>query len=335
MRLPADAPRIAPWTSSQIPLVWFTPVMGLCGLAMAWRKGEQILGVAVGWSTLPFACALAAFAFAAANLGLAVRRHPAILLRDWRDPARINAFATVTLAPILVASFLAEPAPALAEPIWLFGVLLHLGLTFVSLRRWIDARDLAVTSLGPIWFMPIVGNLLVPVAGVELGHLDLSWFCFSVGIAFWPLLLGLVLHRLFFHAPLEDELHPTLFILISPPAVGFVAYLTLAGAVDRIALVLFDLTLFALLFLATLLPRLVRRRFSMLWWSFSFPTTAATVAIVDRAQALGGTMAFACGAAMILVSTVVVAGLGLWTLRVLAVETFAAISAGAGPSRAG
>lgn len=327
-----SAARIAPWAPMQIPLVWFTPVMGLVGLAMAWRKCELLLGSTAGWSILPFGLALVACAFAAINLLLSARRHPILLASDWRDASRINAFATVTLAPLLIATFLAPSAPEWAEPVWLCGVVLHLGLTLIALRRWLDAQELPVTALGPIWFMPIVGNLVAPLAGVELGHGDLSWFCFSIGIAFWPLLLGLVLHRLFFHAPLDEDLHPTLFILLSPPAVGFVAYLALTGAVDRVARVLFDLTLFALLFLATLVPRLVRRRFSMLWWSFSFPMTAATVAVLEHARTSGSSTALASGGAMVVLSTIIVAALLVWTLRTLAVE---AISSSAGPFGAG
>lgn len=308
---------IAPWVPSQIPYAWFTPVMGTCGLAMVWRKGGQLLGISAAWSYVPFAVSVALFAFAAISFVLAWRRFPHVLRDDWRDASRINSFATITLSIILISTYLAGPQPAFAAPLWFVGIVGHLALTLVALRRWIDSRSVAVTSLGPVWFMPIVGHLLIPVAGVELGYVDISWFCFAIGIAFWPLLLGLILNRLFFHEPLGDDVRPTMFILLSPPAVAYVAYVRLIAQVDQLAVVLLDLTLFTLLFLTTLVPRLMQLRFTMVWWSFSFPMTAASVAMIEFAQATGGSLHRILAVCLLVVCTAIVAGLSIWTTRTL------------------
>ena|GEM_PF-3316996 len=71
--------------------------------------------------------------------------------------------------------------------------------------------------------------MLVPVAGVPLGYTDISWFFFSIGILFWGMLLTIIFYRVLFDNPLEERLMPTLFILIAPPAVGFIAYTRLTG----------------------------------------------------------------------------------------------------------
>lgn len=73
------------------------------------------------------------------------------------------------------------------------------------------------TGLVQSW---IVGSIIIPIAGVKHGFVELSWFFFSVGLIFWLILLVIVLYRMFFHAPIAEKLMPTLFILFAPPAIG-------------------------------------------------------------------------------------------------------------------
>ena len=89
-----------------------------------------------------------------------------------------------------------------------------------------------------------MGNVLVPVAGVPLGYPEISWFFFCIGLVFWLILLTIIFCRVLFHHPIPDKLMPTLFILIAPPAVGFIAYLRLAGELDSFARVLYFTGLF-------------------------------------------------------------------------------------------
>ena len=98
--------------------------------------------------------------------------------------------------------------------------------------------------MNPSWFIPIVGNILVPIAGVPLGYTDISWFFFSIGIVFWPVLLTIIFYRIIFHPALPGKLIPTFFILIAPPAVGFLSYMKLTGEMDNFARILYFSGLF-------------------------------------------------------------------------------------------
>ena len=153
-----------------------------------------------------------------------------------------------------------------------------------------------------------------PVA-VEFGYLEPSWFFFSVGIFFWPILLALILYRLFFHEPLPQRLAPTIFILLAPPAVGFLAYLRLTDSFDAFARVLFYVMLLTLLLLATKLPHFARLPFFPSSWAYSFPLAAATVASFEFAQRLGSPLALALAGALAAAATLVIAALVVLTLR--------------------
>jgi len=71
---------------------------------------------------------------------------------------------------------------------------------------------------------------------------------------------------------------PTLFILIAPPAVGFMAYVKLTGGLDAFAQVLFNFALFLTILLLSQLPRFARLPFFMSWWAYSFPLAAMSIA---------------------------------------------------------
>ena len=133
---------------------------------------------------------------------------------------------------------------------------------------------------------PIVGALIVPIASVVHGFMEISWFFFSVGILFWGVLFTIVLYRVIFHPPIPARLLPTLAILFAPPAIAFISYTKLVGlsaaeggpdAFDRI-LYYFSLFMLALVLLKS--RAFVRLRFALSWWATSFPLAAHTLATI-------------------------------------------------------
>ena len=123
-----------------------------------------------------------------------------------------------------------------------------------------------------------MGNVLVPLAGVSLGYSEISWFFFSVGVLFWLILQTIIFNRILFHSPLPEKLLPTLFILIAPPSVGFVALVKLTGSFDAFAHMLYYIALFFTLLLFTQFNRFIRLPFFLSSWAYTFPLASITVA---------------------------------------------------------
>ncbi|MEA3292458.1 MAG: SLAC1 anion channel family protein, partial [Pseudomonadota bacterium] len=143
-----------------------------------------------------------------------------------------------------------------------------------------------INHINPAWFIPVVGNILVPIAGVPLGYPEISWFFFSIGIVFWLVLLTIFFNRIIFHDPMPQRLVPTFFILIAPPAVAFIAWFKLGGELDAFARVLYYTALFFSLLLATQIGKFARLPFFLSWWAYSFPLAALTVATMLMYQEL-------------------------------------------------
>ena len=175
----------------------------------------------------------------------------------------------------------------MASFLWFIGVPVQLALTLMVLNAWIHRTTFEVQHMSPAWFIPVVGNILVPITGVALAAYQVSWFFFSVGLLFWVLLLAIIFNRVIFHQPLTERLAPTLFILIAPPAVGFLAHTRLVGHLDTLAYVLYYSALFLGLVLVTQFRMFARLSFYLSWWAYSFPVAALTLATMQMYQYTG------------------------------------------------
>lgn len=132
----------------------------------------------------------------------------------------------------------------MAFGLWAAGSLVHLAFTFAILSSWMHHTHYDIKHANPAWFIPVVGNLFVPICGVLFAPAELSWFFFSIGVVFWIVLMTIVFYRVFFHEPIPARLQPTLFILLAPPAVGFIAYGPLVPQLDGFGRVLYYTALF-------------------------------------------------------------------------------------------
>jgi tellurite resistance protein len=269
----AEASRLA-----HFPISFFATVMGLAGLAIAWEKAQSSLGLGLPLA-LPLVGLTAAVFLAVLALYLAkLVRHPAAVVQELRHPVKLSFFPTISISIILLGTASLPLLPTLAHALWWIGTGLHLAFTLYVLNAWIQQEHFEVQHMNPAWFIPVVGNVLVPIAGLPLGYVELSWFFFSIGMLFWVVLFTIIFYRVLFHHPIPARLTPTLFILIAPPAVGFVSYTRLAGGLDSFGRVLFFSAVFLTLLLFTQIGRFARLQFFLSWWAYSFPLAAITIA---------------------------------------------------------
>ncbi len=292
---------------------WFAPVMGWSGLAMAWHRATDRFGETA--HAVSLACALLAAAiFAIVLVASLVRahRHRGALAEDFRHPVQHAFVAAFPVSVILLATnALTHGVPlAWVEPAWFAGVMLQLAVTVWVIARWIGGR-VQWPSLTPILYIPIVGNILVPLAGIPLGYPALSWFFFGIGLFFWPVLTALMLARLA-HQPLPERLMPSWFITIAPPAVGGSAAIGLGMADTMLPAALGVAAVFTIACVVRV-PAIVRGPFGMPAWAASFPLAALT-ALTLRAAPVA-TAAGAIGILLLAVSSAVLVSLTLATIK--------------------
>lgn len=291
------------------PVAWFAMIMGLTGLSLAWHKAEGILNLNFAPSPWLLLLASGLFALLAALYAAKVIKYRAAANKEWAHPIKMHFVPAVSISLILLSiAWLPVSAPY-SKLLWMAGVALHLTLTLYVITQWMHHSKFEIVHLNPAWFIPVVGNILIPIAGVAHAPLEVSWFFFSIGIVFWPVLLTIILYRVIFHASLPERLMPTLFILIAPPAVGFLSYVRLTGEVDAFAQVLYHSALFFTLLLFSQLRQFTSLKFFLSWWAYSFPLAAITIASLVMFEHNGSTFFLRLSGILLGIASVVIAGL--------------------------
>ncbi len=260
--------------------------MGLAGTSLAWTRGAQLLGGPKIIGEALFWVAFAAFLAIAIAYSTKAVRHPASVRAEFHHPVRLAFAPTMSIGLLLLATASIDFYPNLSAVLWWIGMAAQFILTLYVVSAWLSRPTFAAGHVTPAWFIPPVGMIVVPLAGVSHAPLELSWFAFSVGIVFWLGLLPVVLTRLFLHEqPLPPQLMPTLAILIAPPAVGFLALQRLHGGElnDFSRILFYSAVFFAALFIAQL-GQLRRLPFFISWWAYSFPLAALSIATTVMAS---------------------------------------------------
>lgn len=292
---------------------WFTTVMGLTGLALAWHRAVPLMGeMASAVAVLAGALGAAVFVVLLVASVLRIRRHPEAWAEDLRHPVRHAFAAAVPIGAMLVATVavaLFGPQP-LAAALWWVGSVAQLAVTAWVMSRWWSG--LAWPGVTPVLFIPVVGNVLAPLAGVPLGHADWAAVQFGIGLLFWPVVLTLVVVRLAVQGPWPERLRPTSFIVIAPPAVVALAALQF-GAPDRLAWMAWGMAAFGLLWAGARAKEVAAMPFGMTHWALSFPLAALAALTLRLAQP--GTAMAVLGPVLLALASLVVLGLLFATVR--------------------
>jgi tellurite resistance protein len=260
------------------PVSFFSVVMGLSGMTIAWEKAQHVFNVDLGINVWMVTFTASVFGILFLLYLGKVWRYPHSVTQELAHPVKLSFFPTISISLLLIATALQGLNVSFVLPVWATGALLHLVFTLYVVNKWMHHEHFQIQHINPAWFIPAVGNVVVPIAGVPLGYVDVSWFFFSIGMFFWLILMTLVFNRMIFHQAIDAFLLPSLFILIAPPAVGFIAYMRLENELDAFARVLYFFGLFLTLLLFSQLGRFTKLKFGLPWWAYTFPLAAITIA---------------------------------------------------------
>ncbi len=272
-----------------MPVSMFSIVMGLAGTTIALEKAEHLWGWPVSPSVILLA--LTALVFVAIAMAYMAKfvLHRQHVVAEFNHPIRLSFFPAMSIGLLLLAIAIMGHAPGLSLIMWAVGAVVQLLFTLAILSNWIHHEKFQVQHSNPAWFIPIVGNILVPIAGVPLGYHEVSWFYFSVGLMMWTPLLAVLFNRFFFHPMIPSKLLPTLFILIAPPAVGFISWVKLHnGVVDDVARIFYYFALFNIMLLLAQAKYFLKVAFALPWWAYTFPVAALTIATSVMLEKVGG-----------------------------------------------
>ncbi len=314
---------------------WFAVVMGLAGLALAWHRAVPLMGpTATVAANAIGALAAGVLVVLAGATFLRLQRYPEAWAEDLKHPLRHVFMAAIPVSVILLATVAVAAGlrGVVVEALWWLGATGQLWVTLWVMARWWRAPNgLPWASVTPALFVPVVGNVLVPLAGVSLGRPEWAAAQFGIGVFFWLVVSALLVVRLAVQGMWPERLLPASFILVAPPAVVGTAALQF-GAPVGVGWGLWGVAVFSLLWVLPLLRRIAEQPIGLTHWAMTFPLAALTS--LTLRLGVDGSLAMV-GVALLALTSLLVAALlvatvrGLRDGRLLAPEPVAMMSAAA------
>jgi len=297
-----------------LPVNLFASVMSLAGLALAWRLGVGAFGLPAAVGDAVGALSVAVFVLLGAAYATKAIRHPDAVAAEFNHPVSGNFFGTISISLLLLGPVVMPWSPGAGQALWTAGVVAGFAVVFSAVSRLLRggrASDLAL----PAWLVAGVGALDIPVTGATMPMpwaAEVNLAAAGIGAVLAVLMLAAIFARLVFHAPLPAAMRPSLMILVAPFALGFLAYVNLAGEVDRFASLLFYAAVF---FFAIAAVKVFGdpAPFAPGWWAIGFPVAALANAALRYAGAHPTAPLLALAGALLAALTVAVGVLAVRT----------------------
>lgn len=284
---------------ANFPIMLFASVMGVGGLALAFKKASTAF--VANASTIDsnnflslskiFECASFIFGFLSMGIFMLLLAFYVAKIFIYFDKfkieithqVKINFLSALPIGALIIITFLGafnnDESLRLALKIAFYvSAFLQLILSIYVINFWF-LNAMKKHLLSPAWFIPIVGNLIVPLAGHSAKiNPEFSLFFFAIGCFFWLILTALITSRLIFEESLDSKFLPTLFIFIAPPSIFVVDFVALFGTHSELSLVMYFIALFFMLLMLSLSKVFTRLNFALSWWAFTFPLCAFGIA---------------------------------------------------------
>ncbi|RBQ28716.1 SLAC1 anion channel family protein [Aliarcobacter vitoriensis] len=261
------------------PIMMFATVMGLGGLTLVFERLYATFNFPKIFATTLISITTILFFTLVFTYLLKIIKYKEEVIKELNHPVRINFFAASSISMLILSATYRDYYMEASEMFFYVGAILHIFFTFYTIRFWINS-DFEIVHSNPAWFIPIVGNLIVPISGIGFVDSQILIFYFSIGIFFWIILFSIILNRVIFHKSFAAKFMPTMFILIAPPAIGFISYIKLNQTLDFFSQMLFSLAIFFVILLFFMYKNFLKIKFFISWWAFTFPMAAVSLSTI-------------------------------------------------------
>jgi tellurite resistance protein len=304
---------------------WFAMVMGWCGLSQAWLRATDIFGdMAFGLGLVGAAFSLIVFVLLCIACVIRLSAHPHAVAADLRHPVRHAFMATLPISILLLVSLgiqlfwgTSSTLNTLLTFAWCVGSILEIAATVWVVGRWLNSTEnggFQWATFTPVFFIPVVGNVLAPIGGVPIGLETWATAQFGVGLFFWPILQAMLFVRMTQAGPLPARMAPTWFIALVPPSLIGLSLLQLNAPI-AVVWAIWGIGAFFLALVLTKVHTIREHAFGMPYWATSFPSAAFTTFTLRMSHEPGGAWLELPATVMLALTSLLILGLTLQTWR--------------------
>ncbi|KAK7279885.1 hypothetical protein RJT34_24944 [Clitoria ternatea] len=224
---------------------------------------------------------------------------------EYHHRIRVNFF----FAPWVTLLFLAIGIPPslakyLHHALWyiLMTPLFCLELKIYGQWMFGDQRRLSKVT-NPTNLLSIVGNFVGALLGASIGLKEGPIFFFAIGLAHYMVLFITLYQMLPTNTAIPKELHPVFFLFVAPPSVASMAWASIQGSFQNGSKISYFIAMFLYLSLATRVNLFRGIKFSLSWWAYTFPMTAAAIATISYTNQVTNVVTQALSVILSLIST--------------------------------
>ncbi|KAF5460772.1 hypothetical protein F2P56_020617 [Juglans regia] len=207
--------------------------------------------------------------------------------REYFHPVRVNFF----FAPWVVCMFLALGAPPTLAPkilhpaIWCTFMGPYFFLELKIYGQWLSGGKRRLCKVAnPSSHLSVVGNFVGAILASKVGWNEAAKFLWAVGFAHYLVVFVTLYQRLPTSEALPKELHPVYSMFIAAPSAASLAWQTIYDEFDGLSRTCYFIALFLYISLVVRINFFTGFRFSVAWWSYTFPMTTASVATIKYAE---------------------------------------------------
>ncbi|CAL9146279.1 unnamed protein product [Musa hybrid cultivar] len=276
----------------RFPIGCFGMCLGLGSQAILWRAlasspAMAFLHVTPDINLVLWLLALVVFVFVSITYILKCVFYFEAICREYYHPVRVNFF----FAPWIACMFLAIGAPARLAPkqphpaIWCTLIAPVFVLELKIYGQWLSGGKRRLCKVAnPSCHLSVVGNFVGAILAAKVGWEEAGKLLWAVGLAHYLCLFVTLYQRLPTTQALPKELHPVYSMFIATPAAASIAWSAIYGKFDAMARTFYFIALFLYCSLIVRINFFRGFKFSVAWWSYTFPMTTASVATIKYAE---------------------------------------------------
>lgn len=205
---------------------------------------------------------------------------------EMKKPPVASVFPTITMATMLIATYVKPLSEAAAQFFWWAGLIGHVLLmvyfTYTFVRRF------SVKTVFPSWYIVYVGIAVAGVTAPAVGRLGIGQLSFWFGLLTYAILLPVVLYRIYRVKGMPAPTLPSLVILAAPASLLLAAYMN--AFPEKNPAMVWILLVFSLVFFMAGLFYLIKQvpgKFIPTMSGFTFPMAISGIATAAAAKYFG------------------------------------------------
>ncbi|GLJ44706.1 hypothetical protein SUGI_0939910 [Cryptomeria japonica] len=236
--------------------------------------------------------------------------------REYYHPVRVNFF----FAPWIVCMFLTIGLPqSISEEVhpalWCIFMSPVFALELKIYGQWLSGGKRRLSKVAnPSSHLSIVGNFVGALLAAQVGWKEHAMFFWSIGVSHYTVLFVTLYQRLPTSEALPQELHPVFFLFIAAPCTASVAWEKIHGKFDSVSRLAYFIAIFLYASLVVRVNFFRGFRFSVAWWAYTFPMTAASIATIRYSNTVDTTFTRGLAIVLSLISSTTVSTLFVTTL---------------------